>query len=87
MGKLIKGAKNVFDYFKGLRAGERVSRDTLLGYAGWQEGTLKTYISKRKLDYVLQEENDGSLVAVRNGDELIEEEFHKEFTQKRVGEE
>lgn len=78
---LVKGAKKCFEWLRGKKSGQVVTRAEAIEATGWNESSLKTYLNKNKLAPFLAPIVGGHLKVLLDGSELSEPYFDEVFTQ------
>jgi len=81
MMALSKGSKRCFEWLKTCSSGDTFTSDEIEEETGWNNSSLKTYISKNKLSPFLMKLSNGQYKVLLNGDEVSERYFDETFTQ------
>ncbi len=84
MNVLQEDPKRFYEWYRTLQLGQRVSREELLAATGWQDSTLRTYLSKNKLLMFFGPcSADAQTFDVGlEGDAVTEDLIHEQLTQK-----
>lgn len=73
--------RRLLDFFAAYKRGEAIDRKTLMSTMNWSDSSLRTYLSKRKLEPFVRKQSDGRLVAIRDGDEINLRDITNAFKQ------
>ncbi len=76
-----KGDKKLFTWLRTQKANAIVPYENVLEVTGWNETTLKTYISKNKIAPFLSPLENRKLKVLMDGRDIDERYFHETFTQ------
>ena len=78
---MTKGARRLFGWLQGQKAGIIVPYEAIMDVAQWSESTLKTYIGKNKIAPFLEPLMGRQLKVLFNGEEITETFFEETFSQ------